>query len=201
MKKFIILLVIALNVINAYTQVNMPVDKSGRITYKEILDLNITGSEISQLLDNYISQSEYIENIKNDVETEMQNSEKTEGNDREIIYYKVKIPVYYNEKKEWLNNNPSSTIGTWMKDKDVQYGYVECELSFMIENEKLGYKFTNFIHKHDKEPACGELEQRVGKNTKEFYWNGYKSQVNQVVNDIILEIKALFRDKGLVEEW
>lgn len=193
MKRISTLLILTLTITLSFAQTNMPIDKNGKITFKEVFEANITADEAAKILDSYIDTCMFFQSDKNDL-----NIEERQGN---IIKYNGRIRTYYNEKRALLAENPTSNKGTWMKDTWTEWGYVSFELSFMVEDGKIGYKFTNFEHKHDTEQGSGFLEQSLGQNTKQFYWDEYKNQVNRYVLQMVGEIKGLFKDKGMVEEW
>lgn len=193
MKKVVVLAIFVLISLIGFSQKNMPVDKSGKITYKEVFNVAITTDQSVQILRNYVDTSMFFQSDKNE-----NNINEREGN---IIKYSGRIRTYYNEKRALLAENPTSNKGTWMKDVWKEWGYVSFELSFLVEEGKVGYKFTNFEHKHDTELGSGFLEQDLGQNTKQFYWDEYKNQVNRYVLQMTKEIKGLFKDKGLIEEW
>jgi hypothetical protein len=192
MKKTILTLAMIVISIATYCQ-DMPIGKSGKITFKDMFNVSITTSESAEILNAYIDTCMFFQKDNN----ELTSAELQEN----ILRYKGRIRTYYNEKRALLKENPTSTKGTFMKDKYIEWGYVTFDLSILNENGKVGYKFTNFEHKHDEEKGGGALERNIGQNTRQAFWDDYKHQVNKYVIQMIDEIKELYGDKGVSEEW
>ncbi len=174
-------------------KIDMPIDPStGKITYKNMINTEYTIDENISNIEKLISKNENISSLIDSV------INLHVDTNRIVLEYTGELPVTYNKKKSLTSDN---TAGMFMKSKDEPWGYVQFDISFLLIEGKLGYKFTNFYHKHDTEYDCGALEQKVTPYALERYWWQYKEQADLYVKNIIREIELITQNKDLGEEW
>ena len=176
MKKTILVILTLIFSINLFGQTDFPIDvKTGKITYKEVIENKYDSVMNNEIIEKLLSDTVLFSDMV-----------KTNENGKLIINAKGKIPVHFYYKENSTNKR--------------SIGLVNYDISMLILKNKVGYKFTNFVHVNGK-MAGGLLENKSGGWVATDYWEGIKKQTNEYIESLIKEIEISLKNKELGEEW